>query len=210
MNWWIAIRMTIVMTVLTGIAYPLAITGIGNLLFPYQAQGSLIVRNGRVAGSELIGQNFAAPKYFHGRPSAAGDAGYDADSSGGSNLAPTNRKLIEMVRQRVKNIMEQNPHDKAVQVPVDMVTASGSGLDPEITPAAASLQAPEVAKARGLSETAVRALVRRHTRPRWAGVLGEPGVNVLELNLALDNLTATNPSGMNQNRATLSDPPVTR
>lgn len=210
MNWWIAIRMTIVMTVLTGIAYPLAITGVGNLLFPYQAQGSLILRNGQVTGSELIGQNFSLPKYFHGRPSAAGDQGYDADSSGGSNLAPTNRKLIDTVRQRVKNLREQNPSSGTAQVPVDLVTASGSGLDPEITPAAADLQAPEVAKARGLSETAVRALVRRHTRPRWAGVMGEPGVNVLELNLALDNLTATNPAGMNQNRAALSDPPATR
>ncbi|HUY18891.1 MAG TPA: potassium-transporting ATPase subunit KdpC [Candidatus Binataceae bacterium] len=189
MTFWTALRMTLVLTVLTGIVYPLAMAGLANLLFPFQAQGSLISRGGRVVGSALIGQNFSSPRYFHGRPSAAGDKGYDASDSGGSNLGPTNRVLIASVGRRLKKIVERNPAITAAQVPVDMVTASGSGLDPEISPAAADLQVPAVAKARGLGEDQLRELVRSHTRPRWGGVLGEPGVNVLELNLALDDLS---------------------
>jgi K+-transporting ATPase ATPase C chain len=196
MTLWTAIRMAIVLMVLTGIIYPLAMAGLANLIFPYQAQGSLIVRNGQVVGSALIGQNFSSARYFRGRPSAAGDKGYDASASGGSNLGPTNKTLIQSVRQRLKDVLEKNPGVSASQVPIDLVTASGSGLDPEISPAAAELQVAGVVKARGLSEDQVRDLVRAHTRHRWAGILGEPGVNVLELNLALDNLSATPRVGM--------------
>ena len=180
-----AIRMTVVLTILTGILYPVAMTGLGRLLFPAQANGSLIEQNGTVIGSALIGQNFDAPGYFHGRPSAAGDKGYDATSSGGSNLGPTNKTLIATVATRVKSLVEKNPETRAV--PVDLVTASGSGLDPEISPAAAELQVARIAKVRGVSEDSVRDLVRANTRPRLVGLFGEPGVNVLMLNLALDH-----------------------
>jgi len=184
-----AIKLTIVLTILLGIIYPLAITGIANVIFPHQAQGSLIERDGKVVGSELIGQNFAAPGYFHGRPSAAGDKGYDASSSSGSNLGPTNKTYISTVQQRLKDILEANPGTSASQVPIDIVTASGSGLDPEISPAAAELQVARISKARGIGEDDVRLLVRQNTRARQYGVLGEPGVNVLALNLALDKLS---------------------
>ena len=184
----IAIKMTVVLTVLTGILYPVAMVGLARIVFPSQAEGSLIYRNGAPVGSSLIGQNFKAPGYFHSRPSAAGSNGYDATSSSGSNLGPTNKSLIDSVKQRLKGVLEENPGAQPPQVPVDMVTASGSGLDPEISPAAAELQAQRVAKSRGISEDAVRALVSSHTRGRWAGFLGEPGVNVVELNLALDGL----------------------
>jgi K+-transporting ATPase ATPase C chain len=181
-----AIRMTVVLTLLLGLIYPIAMTGICQALFPFQAGGSLIVRHGQIVGSSVIGQKFSAPGYFHSRPSAAGK-GYDADASAGSNLGPTNKALIEAVRSRLKAIMEENPGITAAQVPVDLVTASGSGLDPEISPAAAQLQVARVAKARGISEDLVRQLIERNSRARWAGVLGEPGVNVLQLNLALDD-----------------------
>jgi K+-transporting ATPase ATPase C chain len=189
MTFWTALRMTVVLTVLTGIIYPVAMAGLANLLFPFQAQGSLVSHDGRVTGSALIGQNFSSARYFHGRPSAAGDKGYDASASSGSNLGPTNKTLITTVAQRLKELIQKNPGITAAQVPVDIVTASGSGLDPEISPAAADLQVPAIAKARGLSEEQLRAVVRSHTRPRWGGMLGEPGVNVLELNLALDDLS---------------------
>ncbi len=185
----ISIKMTIVLTILLGIVYPLAMTGLANLFFPHQAQGSLIVRDGKVVGSELIGQAFTAPGYFHGRPSAAGEKGYDASSSSGSNLGPTNRTLISTVQQRVKDVMEANPGIDAHQVPIDLVTASGSGLDPEISPASADIQVARVAKVRGIGEDYVRLLVRQNTRARYLGVLGEAGVNVLALNLALDKLS---------------------
>jgi len=181
--------MTFVLTVLTGIIYPIAMTVLAETMFPFQARGSLITRNGRVVGSELIGQNFTAPNYFHGRPSAASDKGYDATSSGGSNLGPTNKTLIDTARGRLKEVLENNPGIAAADVPISQITASGSGLDPEISPAGAEMQVARVARARGMSEQAVRALVRVHMRPRWAGVLGEPGVNVLELNLALDEVS---------------------
>jgi K+-transporting ATPase ATPase C chain len=189
MRLWTALKMTIVLTVLTGIVYPVAMAGIANLLFPYQAQGSLVSRDGKVVGSALIGQNFTAPRYFQSRPSAAGDKGYDASNSGGSNLGPTNKALIDAVRQRLKAVIENNPGVTPAQVPIDLVTTSGSGLDFEISPAAAELQVARVAKARGLDEAVVQQLVADHTRGRWAGLVGEPGVNVLALNLALDHLT---------------------
>jgi potassium-transporting ATPase KdpC subunit len=188
MRLWIAIRMTLVLTVLLGIAYPVAMVGIAHLLFPWQADGSLITRDGQVVGSELIGQNFSSAGYFQPRPSAAGDKGYDAGNSSGSNLGPTNKTLIDTVSQRVKALIEKNPGVSSTQIPIDMVTASGSGLDPEISQAAADIQVQRVAKARGLSTDAVEHLIEAHTRDRWAGIVGEPGVNVLELNLALDNL----------------------
>jgi K+-transporting ATPase ATPase C chain len=185
----ISIKMTIVLTILLGVIYPLAMTGIANVIFPHQAQGSLIERDGKVVGSELIGQTFAAPGYFHSRPSAAGDKGYDASNSGGSNLGPTNKVLISTVQQRLKDVLETNPGIDAHQVPIDLVTASGSGLDPEISPAAADIQVSRIAKARGIGEDDVRLLVRQNTRTRYLGVLGEAGINVLALNLALDKLS---------------------
>jgi K+-transporting ATPase ATPase C chain len=184
----ISIKLTIVLSILLGIIYPLAMTGVANLLFPHQAQGSLIVRDGKVVGSELIGQTFAAPGYFHSRPSAAGDKGYDAANSSGSNLGPTNKALVSAVQQRVKDVVEANPGIDAHQVPIDLVTTSGSGLDPEISPAAADIQVARVAKLRGIGEDDVRLLIRQNTRARYLGLLGEPGVNVLALNLALDKL----------------------
>ncbi len=185
----ISIKMTIVLTILLGIIYPLAMTGVANVLFPHQAQGSLIERDGKVVGSELIGQTFGAPGYFHSRPSAAGDKGYDASNSSGSNLGPTNKTLISAVQQRVKDVVEANPGIDVHQVPMDLVTTSGSGLDPEISPASADIQVARIAKARGIGEDDVRLLVRQNTRARQLGVLGEPGVNVLTLNLALDKLS---------------------
>ena len=181
----IAIKMTIVLTLITGIAYPIAMVGVGRALFPRQAAGSPIRRDGDVVGSVLIGQNFSSPRYFHGRPSAAGDKGYDATASGGSNLGPTNRSLIDTVRKRLRETVESEAVS-AQKVPVDLVTASGSGLDPDLSPAAAELQVPRVARARHLSEDRVRELVARNTSARFLGIFGEPRVNVLMLNLALD------------------------
>jgi potassium-transporting ATPase KdpC subunit len=186
MRFMVAVKMTIVLTVLLGIIYPLAMVGIGHVLFPAQADGSLLYRNGAVVGSSLMGQNFKLPGYFHSRPSAAGNNGYDPTSSSGSNLGPTSKSLIDSVKGRLKSVLEENPGAQPSQVPIDIVTASGSGLDPEISPAAAELQVARVAKARGISQDAVRVLISTYTRPRLAGFLGEPGVNVVELNLALD------------------------
>jgi potassium-transporting ATPase KdpC subunit len=182
---------TAVLTVLTGIIYPLAVFGIAQTIFPRQAGGSIIVASNKVVGSSLIGQNFSSPKYFQSRPSAAGDKGYDASNSSGSNLGPTNKALIDAVKLRLKNLVESNPGIDPRQVPIDLVTASGSGLDPEISPAAANLQVARVAHARGLSEDQVRRLIADNTRPRSAGIFGEPGVNVLLLNLALDRAAGT-------------------
>jgi K+-transporting ATPase ATPase C chain len=173
------------LTILTGLVYPLVVTGVAELAFPHQAHGSLTVRDGRAVGSELIGQPFKAPKYFWGRPSATTPMPYNAGSSGGSNLGPTNPDLGKQVKERVAALRAADPGNTQA-VPVDLVTASGSGLDPDISPASAEFQVPRVARARGLPEAAVRDLVRAHTSPRLAGVLGEPRVNVLELNLALD------------------------
>lgn len=195
MRFWIACKMTIVLTVLLGIVYPLVMTGVAHLIFPYQADGSLITHGDRIIGSSIIGQEFSLPQYFHGRPSAAGDKGYDASSSSGSNLGPTNKSLIETVMQRVRKFREKNLMSADAQVPVDLVTASGSGLDPEITPAAAESQVARVSKARGLSREAVDKLIARHTRPRWLGLFGESGVNVLELNLSLDQASQKQVTG---------------
>lgn len=182
--WRTAIRFTLVTAVLFGLAYPLAVTGIAGALFPHQADGSLILNNGQVIGSELIAQSFTSGRYFHPRPSAAGN-GYDATASGGSNLAQSNAKLVARIQGDIDKLAAQNP---GKPVPIDMVTTSGSGLDPDITPDNAYYQAPRVAKARGLSEDAVRTLIAQHTTPRGLGFLGESRVNVLELNLALDKL----------------------
>ena len=174
-------------TVTLGVVYPLVVTAIGQTAFPDRADGSLVRRDGEVVGSELLGQSFVAPGYFHPRPSAAGD-GYDAAASGGSNLGPTNTELLDLVATRAAAYRSENGLDAAAPVPVDAVTASASGLDPHISLANARLQSPRVAAARGLSVDAVLALVDAHTDGRSLGVLGEPGVNVLLLNLALDDL----------------------
>jgi K+-transporting ATPase ATPase C chain len=189
-----ALMMVIILTVLTGLAYPLAITGIAQVVFPYQANGSLIRdANGNVIGSELIGQQFSDPKYFHGRPSATVDASdssksvpYNAANTTASNLGPTNQKLIDAVKQRADDYRAENGLAADTPVPVDAVTASGSGLDPHITPANAALQVARVAKARGIAPEQVQALVAQNTEGRTLGFLGEPRVNVLKLNLALD------------------------
>jgi K+-transporting ATPase ATPase C chain len=192
-----AIVMIIAMTVITGLIYPLAMTGIAQVVFPYQANGSLVEKDGKVIGSEVIGQNFADPMYFHGRPSATTDtdpndpkktipAPYNAANSGGSNLAPTSQALLDRVKDDASKLQAEN----SASIPVDLVTTSASGLDPDITPAGAVFQVPRVAKARGLPEERIRQLVADNTQGRFLGLLGEPHVNVLRLNLTLDALAS--------------------
>ena len=181
-----AFLMTISTTILLGVIYPLVITGVAQVLFKDKANGQIRYRNGEAVGSRIIGQAFTSPKYFHSRPSAAGN-GYDAANSGGTNLAPTNQKLIDRIRSDASSLHQENPSQL---VPVDLITTSASGLDPDISPAAAEFQVPRIARERGLPESAIRDLVQKHTDQRDLGLFGEPRVNVLELNLALDDLAA--------------------
>jgi len=193
-----AIVVLVALTLITGLVYPLAMTGIAQVIFPYRANGSMITQNGHVVGSELIGQNFTSDKYFHGRPSAttAPDpkdpnktiaAPYNAANSGGSNLGPSNKALVDRVKGDIATLQKQDP---GAPVPIDLVTTSASGLDPDISPEAADFQVPRVAKARNLPEDRLRQLVEDNTEGRWLGLLGEPRVTVLQLNLALDKLAA--------------------
>ena len=181
-NLLVAALMTVVTTMLFGIVYPLAMTGLAQAIFPAEANGQLIERSGRVIGSRIIGQTFSSPGYFHGRPSAAG-AGYDAANSGGTNLGPTSRKLVDAVKAAVEAAKRENP---SAPVPIDLVTSSASGLDPHVSPAAALFQAPRVARERGVGEADVRRMIEARVEGRQWGFFGEPRVNVLELNLALD------------------------
>jgi K+-transporting ATPase ATPase C chain len=183
--WRTSIRFTLLTTLLFGIGYPLLVTGIAGAMFPHKAAGSLILKNGQVIGSELLAQSFTSDRYFHPRPSAAGN-GYDPTSSGGSNLAQSNAKLVQRIQGDIDKLAAQNPGHP---VPIDAVTTSGSGLDPDITPDNAYFQAQRVAKARSLSDAQIQQLIQQHTAGRTFGLLGEPRVNVLELNLALDQLS---------------------
>ena len=186
-NLLISIWMTLATTVLLGIIYPLVVTGIAQVLYPHRANGEIIESRGKLVGSRLIGQPFTAAGYFHSRPSAAGPAGYDPTQSQGSNLAPTNKALLDRVSASVQTLQAENPNRP---IPIDLVTASASGLDPDISPASAEFQIPRVAKERKMSEADLRSVVQRHTQQRQFGILGEPRVNVLELNLDLDEIHA--------------------
>ncbi|MCI0732891.1 MAG: potassium-transporting ATPase subunit KdpC [Methylococcaceae bacterium] len=186
--------MLMIWTFITGVVYPLVITGIAQWLFPDQANGSLIVKDGKPVGSALIGQSFSSPRYFRSRPSATGGMPYNAAASGGSNLGPTNPALIAAVAARIESLREADPGNRS-PVPIDLVTASGSGLDPHISPAAAEYQVNRVAQARSLTTQVVRELVSRHTESRQLELLGEPRVNVLRLNLALDEIHQPRPDG---------------
>lgn len=193
-----AILLTILLTIIAGIIYPLAVMGVGQGLFPSQANGSLVYANGKPIGSSLIGQYWTQPQYFHGRPSVTNNlqgtpSPYEADNSAGSNLGPTNATLTQTVAQRIAELKKENPDvPPGTPIPVDLVTASASGLDPDISVAAAYYQIPRIAKARGMSQAAVRATVDDHITGRFLGLFGEPVVNVLDVNLALDNIKTTN------------------
>jgi K+-transporting ATPase ATPase C chain len=179
--------MFVVLAFITGFVYPLAITGLSHLIFPNRSDGSLMLAQGRNVGSELIGQNFTADQYFHGRPSAAGPDGYDASASSGSNLGPTNAKLLQSVAAAADSVRSENGLNADSVIPADLVTASASGLDPHISPASAKLQVPRVARARGLSVDQVTTIVDKNVQEKWLSVFGEPRVNVLKLNLELDS-----------------------
>ena len=199
-NLLVAVLMTVVTTVLLGVIYPLVITGIAQAIFPDKANGQLIERDGKIIGSRIIGQAFSSPGYFHPRPSAAG-MGYDAANSAGTNLGPTNKKLIDAVTANVEAARKENPN---APVPIDLVTTSASGLDPHISPAAAEFQVPRIARERGISEADVRRLVEANTAGRQLGFFGEPGVNVLELNLSLDRERPMTPSSSSPSHVTES------
>jgi K+-transporting ATPase ATPase C chain len=184
-----AVSLFVLLTVITGVVYPLAVTGVAKMAFPAQAAGSLIVKDGKPVGSSLIGQNFSDPKYFWGRPSATSPMAYNGTGSGGSNLGPLNPALVDAVKGRVEALKAADPGNEST-VPVDLVTASGSGLDPHISVAAAQYQAARVARVRGLAPDVVQALIARHTEGRLLGVLGEARVNVLELNIGLDRTSS--------------------
>jgi K+-transporting ATPase ATPase C chain len=201
----IAVLMTIVTTVIFGLAYPLVVTGLAQVLFRDKANGQLIERNGQVVGSRIIGQPFSSPGYFRSRPSAAGTVGYDATASSGSNYGPTNKKLIDRVKAAVEKLQAENP---GKPIPVDLVTASGSGLDPHISPSAADFQVPRVARERGVSEEQIRQVVAANTAGRQFGFLGEPRVNVLELNLDLDGKFPRPPAAVSAPRAPPAATPV--
>src|SRR6476661_3054938 len=187
-NLLIAVLMTVVTTVLLGLVYPLVVTGLAQVLFPHKANGQLINKGGKAVGSSIIGQGFSGARYFHSRPSAAGN-GWDAANSGGSNFGPTNQKLLDRVKGDVATAQAENP---GTPVPIDLVTTSASGFDPHITPASAEFQLPRVAKARGITIEKLRTIVENHTEPRQFGILGEARVNVLELNLDLDEYFSMN------------------
>jgi potassium-transporting ATPase KdpC subunit len=186
-NLLISIWMTLATTVLLGIIYPLVVTGLAQVLYPHRANGEIIESRGKLVGSRLIGQPFTAAGYFHSRPSAAGPAGYDPTQSQGSNLAPTNKALLDRVSASVQTLQAENPN---TPIPIDLVTSSASGLDPDISPASAEFQIPRVAKERKMTEADLRTVVQRHTQQRQFGILGEPRVNVLELNLDSDEIHA--------------------
>ena len=191
-----AVMMILVMTLITGLLYPLGFTALAGAIFPHQAAGSLVTIDGKVIGSELIGQQFASDKYFHGRPSVAGN-GYDAANSSGSNFSPTAKKLKDRIAADAAKLRAENP---SMPVPDDLVTASASGLDPDITPTGALFQVPRIAKARSLPESQIQALVQSHTQDRLFGLLGEPHVNVLKLNLALDAMGPSKQSGTERHK----------
>lgn len=183
-----SLKMLLTLTIITGVVYPLAMVGVANAVFSFQSTGSLIESQGHIIGSKLIGQNFERDGYFHGRPSAAGQDGYDGAGSSGSNLGPTSQKLIDSVKDNVDKVRQENGLGDHAIIPVDLVTASASGLDPDIFPEAAYLQVDRIAKARGLTSSEVRSAVEQHMQGRQLGMLGEPRVNVLVLNMALDRL----------------------
>jgi K+-transporting ATPase ATPase C chain len=200
-----ALVLFLLLTAITGVAYPLVVTGIAQAIFPHQAAGSLILSNGQVVGSSLIGQSFSDPRHFWSRPSATAPQPYSGTASGGSNLGPTNPALTDGIKARIDALKAVDPTNKA-PIPVDLVTASGSGLDPDISLAAANYQVPRVARERSLQPQAVQALVNAHASSRWLGILGEPRVNVLELNLALDAMKPAQPATIPQSPDAASTP----
>ncbi|ACX52577.1 potassium-transporting ATPase, C subunit [Ammonifex degensii KC4] len=202
-DWGRCLLFFLVLTVLTGLVYPLLVTGLAQLVFPHKANGSLIEKDGKVVGSYLIGQEFTSPYYFHGRPSASD---YDAMDSGGPNYAPSSRALAEEVEKRYHALAKENPGLTRQKTPLDLITTSASGLDPHISPEAALIQVPRIAQARSVPEEALVRLVKKYTRPRWLGLFGEPRVNVLELNLALDRYFGSPTARVNRDQVQVYRP----